>query len=181
MNTVWRNLLKMWLSIVALGVMSASVSVFAQNPTFEIIPEATDTGAGSGAVAELSDTKSSENFSEIYNRLAKDLWWNGGQSRSGRQIIWECAWLWNQFATGIMNRGTILCLVTQVVRFVSNMALVVWALMIIYAGYIYAMSVFNTDTFGVGKGHEAIKRAVIGIVVVTFSYAILNFVIEAFL
>jgi hypothetical protein len=43
------------------------------------------------------------------------------------------------------------------------------------------MSVFNSDAFGVGKGHEAIKRAVIGIVIVILSYAIINFVIEAFL
>jgi hypothetical protein len=53
--------------------------------------------------------------------------------------------------SGIMNWDTILCLATQVVRFVSNMALVVGALMIIYAGYIYAMSVFNSDAFGVNK------------------------------
>jgi len=150
-------------------------ATFAQNPEFEILPKATDTDKVKKFVEQLGDTKSSENFSEIYNARAEDLlndWWTADR---------ECAWLGNQFASGIFNRDSILCLVVQVVRFVSNMALVVWALMIIYAGYIYAMSVFNSDSFGVGKGHEAIKRAIIGIVVVTFSYAIINFVIEAFL
>lgn len=154
-----------------------SIPVFAQqeDPAFELIPEATKDDIGQD-VKELGEVKSSKNFSEIYNKKARDLW-----SDWTWDLKEDCAWLGNQFASGIMNWDTILCLATQIVRFVSNMAMVVWALMIIYAWYIYAMSVFNSDAFGVSKGHAAIKRATIWIVIVILSYAMINFVIEAFL
>ncbi len=145
---------------------------------FELIPRATDTKNVKDNIKNLWEIGSSENFDLKYNEYAKRLWENGGE---WSENIKECAWLGNQFMSGIMNRDTILCLAAQVVRFISNMALVVWAAMIIYAWYMYAMSVFGDDVWGVGKGNEAIKWAIVWIVIIIFSYAILNFVIEAFL
>ncbi len=164
---------------ILLSIVSIS---FAQgwsqdDPAFELLPEATDWDAVKNDVKELWEVNSSKNFSELYNKKARELWENTWTWNLKK----DCSWLGNQFASWIMNRDTILCLATQIVRFVSNMAMVVWALMIIYAWYIYAMSVFNSDAFGVWKWHEAIKRAIIGIVVVILSYAIINFFIEAFL
>lgn len=148
--------------------------VFAQE--FELIPKANDSKWQS-EVEKLWETNSNKNFSEKYNRAAEELlneWWEGN-------LDGACKWLWNQFASGILNRDTIICLAAQIVRFISNMAMVIGALMIIYAWYIYAMSVFNSNAFGVGKWHTAIKYAIIWIVVVILSYAILNFFIEALL
>lgn len=67
----------------------------------------------------------------------------------------------------------------QVVRFVANMALVVGSAMVIYAGYLYVMSVYAGDQ--TSKANEAVKDAAIGIVIVIFSYAIQKIVSQAFL
>jgi len=157
----------MWSSV---GLVSAADK---DDAKFELIPEAE--GDFADDVRDLGDVRSSGNFAEIYNQKAKSF----GEEDDDGVGIKACSGLGEQFASGIMNRDTILCLAAQVVSFVSNMALVVWALMIIYAGYLYATAVFNWGN--VGKWSEAIKRAIIGIVVVIFSYAILNLLINAFL
>ncbi len=82
-------------------------------------------------------------------------------------------------ASGIMNRDTIFLLLAQLVRVLSNMALVIGAAMIIYAGYLYISSVYTGDN--AAKANGAIKWAVIGIVVVIFSYAIIRILVAMFL
>lgn len=159
-----------WVSIVATPTMAAK-----DDAKFELIPVVEDKSVYTDDVKDLWKIKSSGNFAEIYNQKAKSF---GDQNKKGTGIK-ACSGLGEQFASGIMNRDTILCLMAQVVSFVSNLALVVWALMIIYAGYLYATAVFNW--WNVGKWSDAIKRAIIGIVVVIFSYAILNLLINAFL
>jgi hypothetical protein len=84
-----------------------------------------------------------------------------------------------QLASGIMNRNTIFWLLTQVVKFVANAALIVWSCTVIYAGYLYAMSIYAWDESGAAK--KAITTAIKGIIIVIFSYAILRIVIFAFL
>ncbi len=165
----------LWLFIISIFWSQVS-GVFAQSPEFELIPEATDE-AWKWEVRELWEVWSNKNFSQKYNTAADELLnkWDNTNLRSA------CNGLGNAFASGILNRDFIVCLAAQIVRFVSNMAMVVWALMVIYAWYIYAMSVFNSNAFGVGKWHTAIKYAIMGIVIVILSYAILNFFIEAFL
>lgn len=87
--------------------------------------------------------------------------------------------LWSQIASWIVTWDTIMLIVTRIVKFVSNAALVVWSLMVIYAGYLYIMSAIAGDQ--TWKANEAIKDAIIWIVLVIFSYAIQAFVIEAFI
>jgi hypothetical protein len=111
----------------------------------------------------LGEKDNSGVFWNIYNFKAKNL--NGDV---GAQI-----------GSGIMNWDTILSLLGRVVIFLANGALVVGAAMIIYAGYMYAVSVFAGDH--TSQANEAIKRAIIGIVIVIFSYAILRWVLHAFL
>lgn len=146
-----------------------------QDAKFELLPEATDRDDAIEKVIDLWDVQNSDTFSERYNKYAEEL----GQNAWEGETPFNCAGLGNQFVSWIMNRDTILCIAAQVVRFVSNMALVVWAWMIIYAWYMYATSVFAWEN--VGKGSEAIKWATVGIVVIVFSYAILNIVMNAFL
>jgi TRAP-type C4-dicarboxylate transport system permease small subunit len=59
------------------------------------------------------------------------------------------------------------------------LGLVIGALMIIYAGYQYAMSSF--DGWDPSKGQAAIKNALYGILVIIFSYALIRIVTRAFL
>ncbi len=159
--------------IVLFLVQIMCTGVFASTEKFELIPEAKD--GWQPDVKELTDVEKQADFSATYNDKAR-------QYLDDPDSKWlKCKWIWEQFASGIMNRDTIMCLSAQAVRFISNMAMVVWALMIIYAGYIYGMSVFSPSTFGVQKWHDAIKYAITGIVVVILSYALINFVIEAVL
>ena len=83
-----------------------------------------------------------------------------------------------QMATGIMNRDTILEYIVYLVRFVSQIWLFVGAAMIIYAGYKYASNIFWWKT---GEGSTAIKRAIIGVLVISFAYAIMRIFTVAFL
>ncbi|MDR2191129.1 MAG: hypothetical protein LBP53_08450 [Candidatus Peribacteria bacterium] len=83
-----------------------------------------------------------------------------------------------QMATGIMNWDTILNYLVYVVKFLSQIGLLIGALMIIYAGYLYASSVFGGKT---NTGNSAIKNAIIGVLVISFSYAIMKFFTAVFL
>lgn len=83
-----------------------------------------------------------------------------------------------QFASGAFTRNTLLNYVIYLVRFLSQIALVIGAGMIVVAGYKYAQAAFGG---GVGKASEDIKNAIIGVLIVIFSYAIMRILTEAFL
>jgi hypothetical protein len=51
--------------------------------------------------------------------------------------------------------------------------------MIIYAGYLYASSIF--ESWNMAKGKTAITNAIIGVLVIAFSYAIMKLLTSAFL
>lgn len=86
--------------------------------------------------------------------------------------------LWDEMASWIMNRDTLLDYAVYLVKFLSQIGLVVWALMIIYAGYLYATDIFGSKA---GEGKTAITRAVQWVIVISFSYAIMKFLTSAFL
>jgi hypothetical protein len=50
--------------------------------------------------------------------------------------------LGDQMASGIMTRNTLLNYVVYLVKFLSQIGLVIGAVMVIYAGYLYAMTIF---------------------------------------
>ncbi|USN56871.1 MAG: hypothetical protein H6766_07925 [Candidatus Peribacteria bacterium] len=77
-----------------------------------------------------------------------------------------------------MTRNTILNYAAYLVRFISQIGLVIGALMIIWAGYEYATYVFSGNT---GKGSTRISNAIIGVVIIIFSYAIMRIITTAFL
>jgi hypothetical protein len=83
-----------------------------------------------------------------------------------------------KFAAGIFSRTTILDYITYLVRFLLQIGLVVGALMIIYAGYQYATNIFGGKST---QGNVAIKNAIIGVLVVIFSYAIIKLFTALFL
>ena len=102
------------------------------------------------------------------------------------QEIWEAPWhvrekynetansTWfttqKQIASWIMNRDTIMNYLVFIVKFLSQLWLLVWAWFIIYAWYKYMLSVFNWWK----AGGSTLKNAIIWVVIVIFSYAIMR-------
>jgi hypothetical protein len=83
-----------------------------------------------------------------------------------------------QIASGVMSRNTILNYAAYIVRFLSQLGLMIGGIMIIYAGYQYTTTVFGGNA---SSGNTAIKNAVAGILVIVFSYAIMRIITTAFL
>lgn len=163
MLTLMKKITCIMLVLLALWqTMFVSAQNGADDP-FVLIPEAKDSQTAGNDAWNLWNKWASGEFRELYNESAEwmndDVWW--------------------QLASGIMNRDTILLILGRVVTFLANGALVVWSWMIIYAWYLYVLSVFAGDY--TSQANEAIKWAIIGIVIVIFAYAILRLVIHAFL
>lgn len=134
---------------------------FAQTQNdFEIIPKATSGNKVENAVEAVG--ASWWNVRDIYNTKASEL------NNVGDQI-----------ASGIMTRDTLLNYIVYLVRFLSQIGLVIGVLMIIYAGYLYASSIFSPSNMS--KGKAAITNAIIGVLVIAFSYAIIKLLTSAFL
>ena len=79
-------------------------------------------------------------------------------------------------ASGIMTWDTLLDYVVYVVKFLSQIGLLIGAIMIIYAGYMYATEIFGGKP---SAGKEAIQNAIIGVLVISFSYAIMKLLTSA--
>ena len=75
-----------------------------------------------------------------------------------------------QIASWIMNWDTILNYLVFVVQFLSQLWLVVGVVFIMYAGYGYMLSVFK----GWKVPTETVKNAIIWVIIVIFSYAIMK-------
>ncbi len=91
---------------------------------------------------------------------------------------WKKRSLWDRLASGILSWDSLLEYVVYLVKFLSQIGLLIGWVMMIYAGYQYASSIFGWDA---SKGKTAIQRAIIGIVVITFSYAIMKVLTNMFI
>ncbi|MEI7562312.1 MAG: hypothetical protein WCJ39_00930 [bacterium] len=83
-----------------------------------------------------------------------------------------------QMASGVMTRNTLLDYIVYVVSFLSQIGLLIGGIMIIYAGYLYATEIFGGKP---AEGKKAITNAIIGVLVISFSYAIMKLLTSAFL
>lgn len=81
------------------------------------------------------------------------------------------------FASGVFTRSLVLDYLVYLIRFLSQAGILIGAVMIIYAGYLYASSIFT----GKEWGKKAITNAIIGVLVIAFSYAIIRIITSAFL
>lgn len=87
--------------------------------------------------------------------------------------------LWEELASGIMNWDTLLDYVVYLIRFISQLGILIWAIMIVIAGYKYAIAIF---TSGEPKwANDNITNAIIGVVVIASSYAFMKILTAAFL
>lgn len=101
---------------------------------------------------------------DIYNKIAKD----------------DLAWpdkVDEQIASGVMTWDTIIDYGVLLLKFLSQIWLLIWWLMIVFAGYKYVMSVFSWDA----PDPWLVKNAIIWVLVIIFSYAIIRILTRAFL
>lgn len=75
-----------------------------------------------------------------------------------------------QLSSWIMNRDTILNYLTFIIKFLSQLWLLVWTIFIMIAWYKYIVSLFNWWKVP----SESVKNAIIWIIIVIFSYAIMR-------
>lgn len=125
----------------------------------------------------------------IIPETKQDVWWIVNSVGEGWKVwdnynkeadkLQNSEDLWAQMASGIFTWETILDYLVYVIKFLSQAGLFVGACFIIYAGYIYGSSALTGKDPSAGK--TAIKNAIIGVLVVTFSYAIMKIVTAAFI
>ncbi len=115
---------------------------------------------------------------ETVQEASEEVWEEWWEVRETYGEEAEDLTLWEQLASWIMNWDTLIEFAAYSVHFLSQIWLVIWAWMIIYAGYIYAMWVF---TWNASQGWEPVKNAIIWVLVIIFSYAIINILTSMFL
>ena len=103
-----------------------------------------------------------------------DVWKN--YDKISKNIVKDDVWL--AFATWVFSWDTIFAFLKHIAKLLSEIWLVIWAGMIIYAGYKYATGVFTGDASKWGK--DAIKGAIYGLLIVIFSYAIMKLLLAMF-
>lgn len=156
--TIYHHPMKKLLFLLfSILLISQTSQAIAQD--FEIIPKATDSNIWS----KVDDIWQGGKVREKYNQAATSM---DGQ-------------VWDQFASWVFTRTTILDYLVYLIKFLSQAWLLIWACMIIYAWYIYASSAFMW--WDVWWGKKAITNAIIWVLVVVFSYAIMKLVTAAFL
>lgn len=147
------------LSIAILWASAWTVSVFAQGTQLEIIPQVDVEQVGS-AHDEIIDGESGRHVRDIYDEKSKELW-------TKEQIV-----------SGIMTRDTLLNYGVILLQFLSQAGIAIGWLMFIYTGYKYIMSII---TGGGEPSKDLITNAIIGILVIIFSYAIMRLLTRTFL
>ena len=115
--------------------------------------------------------KLSEEEAEHTNRRINFLWSKWWEFWKNYLLASDDLSFFERLASWILTRDDIPNLMILVVKFLSQLWLVVWVIFIMYAGYKYMISVFNW-----GKvPSSAIKDAIVWVIIVIFSYAIMRF------
>ena len=86
--------------------------------------------------------------------------------------------VWKAFYTWIFTWNTLFWFIKHLIVLISEVGLLIGAIMIILSWYKYAWSVI---TWNANSGKEPMKLAIQGVLIIVFSYAILRFMIFAFL
>jgi len=146
------------LFVLSFAIVGFGASVSAQS--LEIIPQATNPEQVKSDVTTVA-TEGGHVW-ENYNTVV-------AQKRS----------LSDQLSSGIMDRTTILDYFARFIKYLSQVGIFVGACFVVYAGYIYATAIFQGGK--VTNGNTAIKNAILWVIVITFSYAIMKAVMAAFL
>lgn len=150
----------MWLTIFTLifSIFSLSINTSIADDLvvdgFNIIPELSDD--------EISDVNDA--ITKIWFK-----WWMVQETY--REIAAHPGFTTSeQLASWIMNRDTIMNYLVFVIKFLSQLWLLVWTIFIIYAWYKYMVSVFESWK----TPSSTIKNAIIWVLIIIFSYAIMR-------
>lgn len=121
--------------------------------------------------------------SNVWNTVEKiGVWWKvRDQYNKAASEYQKTGDLWAQMASWVFTWDTLLDYLVYLVKFASQAGLFIWACFIIYAGYLYATSIFTGDSWAASSGNKAIKNAIIWVILITFSYAIMKAITSAFL
>ncbi len=131
-------------------------SVVVAQENFEIIPWSENEGVVTSIVTSV--WSEGWNVWETYKQQAED----------------SEADLWNQLASWVMTRDTLLNYVTYLVKFLWQVALLVWAIMIIYAGYKKATEMFKFPD-------NRVTNVIKWIIVIAFAYAFIRILVSMFI
>lgn len=145
---------KIIVSVVFMFVFMVSFT-FAQDgqAAFEIIPSST---------------------SDVWNKVNQVAQW--GKVRENYKNISQSntLWLWEQFASGIMNWDTIIDYVAYLAKFLGQLALLAWAVCFIIFWYKKATEHLKWSWSNLGK-------IITWLLVVIFSYVIIRIIRSMFL
>ena len=143
-----RFIRKIWLPIFLL-----TFSLYTQADSFNITRELTDN--------EITKV----------NRRIKIISWDPWNVSSNIHKAHEDLNLFERLASWILEIEDIMDYLVLVVKFLSQLWLVVWMIFIMYAWYQYIISVFNWWKVP----SNTVKNAIIWVIIVIFSYAIMRF------
>jgi len=124
---------------------------------------------GFNIMPELTDAEIGQINTEIKDIWS--VWWHVRENyNEAADRMWESGHTGAQIASWIMNWDTLLNYLVFVVQFLGQLWLVVGVVFIMYAGYGYMLSVFK----GWKVPTETVKNAIIWVIIVIFSYAIMK-------
>jgi len=152
------NIKKIWI-IITLSIFSFLILPTITTATDEVPP------VEFNIIPEL-ETWDVEKIQQEVENIWKDPW-----------KVWDkynnaASWLTTsqQLSSWIMNRNTILNYLTYIIKFLSQLWLLVWTVYIMIAWYKYIVSLFSWWKVP----SESVKNAIIWIIIVIFSYAIMR-------
>jgi len=157
---------KIIIFILSLSIGLSSFSFAQDEPGFEIIPEASNTNIGETVTSVWEWWKVWENYKNTAYGAETKKWWKTVRP-------WWNLSLGDQFASWIMTWDTILNYAVYLVKFLWQLALLVWALMIIYYWYKKATEHLKFD--------GVIGKVVIWILVISFAYVIVKIIWSMFI
>ena len=110
------------------------------------------------------------------SNIIKNIWdieqWGTVLERySGAAAELEQKWdLGAAFETGVFSWNIVISYLVYLLRFISQLGLLIWAVMILYAGYQYATFIFGF--WDPSKAKTTINRAIQWVLILVFSFAI---------
>ena len=154
-------IIKIWI-LIALGIFSLFILPNITNAGDDEIPI-----DGFNIIPELESWEV-----EVIWQKVEEIWQNPWKVWDNYNEIAASEWFTTsqQLASWIMNRDTILNYLTFIIKFLSQLWLLVWTIFIMIAWYKYIVSLFNWWKVP----SESVKNAIIWIIIVIFSYAIMR-------
>ena len=158
--------MKKIITLILLWITALSINTaIAQDMWFEIIPESTS----SNVWTEVDKVRV---WWSVWDKYKDIAYWEKAADSNSRP--WVDRSLGDQFASGIMTRDTILDYAVYLVKFIWQLALLAWALWIIYYGYIKATEHLKWS------GGWKLWMVVIWILIISFAYVIIKMVWSMF-